>query len=411
MADTAAMRAEAKRLFALAIKAADPMRAVDHFAAQHGLAQARGGRIVLLAFGKAAPAMTRAALKHLPEGTETLVVTHHENAQDVQGATVMTAGHPVPDEAGAKAAAELIARVTPLGAKDQVIALVSGGASALLPAPADGLTLADKQALNQALLASGLDIVQMNLVRQQVSHLKGGGLSRLAAPAPVQALILSDVIGDDLRAIASGPTAQPLGTRGTARQILQGAGAWDGLPEAIRHRLSQPDDPQVTPQSDNHLIGSNRVSLAAMQAASPAEIASDALIGDVGDAADMIARHAQSAAPGTYLFGGETTVTLTGSGKGGRNQELAARVALKLQDLARPWAFLSGGTDGRDGPTDAAGGIVDGGTIARARAQGANPDALLANNDSYALLTAAGDLLLTEATGTNVADVQVLILG
>jgi len=136
-----------------------------------------------------------------------------------------------------------------------------------------------------------------------------------------------------------------------------------------------------------------------------------ALIGDVADAARQIAEHARSAAPGIHLFGGETTVVLQGTGKGGRNQELAARVAVLLEDLKRPWLFLSGGTDGRDGPTDAAGGIVDAGTLSRARAAGVSPSDLLANNDSYALLKAAGDLLLTDATDTNVADVQVLILG
>ena len=411
MAETAAMRETAKGLFRVAVAAADPDQAVRRFASAHGLKAAQAGRTLLLAFGKAAPAMARAALDNLPPETEALVITHHENAQDVQGATVMTAGHPVPDAAGAAAARALIARMPPLTDNDRVIALVSGGASALLPAPPKGISLNDKQALNSALLASGLDIVQMNLVRQQVSDLKGGGLLRLAAPAPVQALILSDVIGDDLRAIASGPTVAPLGTRRAAKDVLQAAAVWEGLPAPIKLHLPQNTQIPDTPSAENHLIGSNRVSLEAMRTASQAVIVSDALVGDVEDAALQVAEHARTAAPGTYLFGGETTVVLKGNGKGGRNQELAARVAQALDSESRPWIFLSGGTDGRDGPTDAAGGITDAGTFARARAAGVDPDALLANNDSYALLKAAGDLLITQATGTNVADVQVLILG
>ncbi|MEM9580996.1 MAG: DUF4147 domain-containing protein [Pseudomonadota bacterium] len=408
MAETADIRAQAQDLFRVAVRAADPDRAVRRFATDHGLSTAPDGNTLIVAFGKAAPAMARAALAHVPAGTECLVITHHENAQEVEGATVMTAGHPVPDAAGAKAASELIGRIKALGEADQVIALVSGGASALLPAPPEGISLADKQALNAALLASGLDIVSMNLVRQQVSDLKGGGLARLASPASVRALILSDVIGDDLRAIASGPTVSPLGTAEDAIGILQTAGVWDRVPQSIKDHLTRSTGAVETPQADNHLIGSNRVSLDAMrQASAGAQIVSDRLEGDVDAAAELVATHARAAQAGVHLFGGETTVVLKGDGKGGRNQELAARVAQKLAGLKRPWVFLSGGTDGRDGPTDAAGGVVDGGTWARA---GGRAEALLANNDSYALLKAAGDLLITEATGTNVADVQVLIL-
>jgi len=292
MAETAAMRETAKGLFRVAVAAADPDQAVRRFASAHGLKAAQAGRTLLLAFGKAAPAMARAALDNLPPETEALVITHHENAQDVQGATVMTAGHPVPDAAGAAAARALIARMPPLTDNDRVIALVSGGASALLPAPPKGISLNDKQALNSALLASGLDIVQMNLVRQQVSDLKGGGLLRLAAPAPVQALILSDVIGDDLRAIASGPTVAPLGTRRAAKDVLQAAAVWEGLPAPIKLHLPQNTQIPDTPSAENHLIGSNRVSLEAMRTASQAVIVSDALVGDVEDAALQVAKAA-----------------------------------------------------------------------------------------------------------------------
>ena len=234
--------------------------------------------------------------------------------------------------------------------QDQVITLISGGGSALVPAPAPGLTLADKAVVNQLLLASGLDIMQMNLVRQQISQLKGGGFARHAAPAPVTAYILSDVIGDDLRAVASGPTVSPIGTRPDARRILKDAGLWDGLPASVRKHLGTADPQADTPcDVRNILIGSNRHCLDAVRALAAksfdTRIISDQLVGDVQDAADMIVAAAHTVSgpsPTALLFGGETTVNVTGSGLGGRNQELALRVALMGQDLwpGRDWVFL-----------------------------------------------------------------------
>ena len=294
----------------------------------------------------------------------------------------------------------------------QVLALISGGGSALLPAPAAGLSLADKAAVSRLLLASGTDITGMNLVRQQLSRLKGGGFARLAAPATVTALILSDVIGDDLRVIASGPTVAPIGTAEQAKDLLIGAGVWDALPAAVRaHLQAAPAEPAAPPTADNRLIGSNPISVQAMaDAAGTAKVADEPLVGDVQDAARRVL---QTAGPGITLFGGETTVVLRGDGLGGRNQELALRVALLVEQAGwdDDWVFLSGGTDGRDGPTDAAGGLVDGTTLDRIRGAGIDPESALANNDSYHALQAAGDLLITGATGTNVADLQVLIRG
>jgi len=285
--------------------------------------------------------------------------------------------------------------------------LVSGGGSALLPAPVDGLSLEQKADVSRLLLGAGVDIVAMNAVRQHLSRLKGGGLLRHAAPAPVTALILSDVIGDDLRAIASGPTVAPILPRTEVIAMLKERGLWDKLPDAARTALGRAEQDTPVQEADNRLIGSNRKSLDAMARAMPdAQILSDALTGDVEQAAQRIV-DAVDQAVSLALFGGETTVQLRGDGRGGRNQELALRVAVALDGRAG-WRFLSAGTDGRDGPTDAAGAIVDGETCARIRAAGGDVAALLGNNDSYAALELAGDLLITGGTGTNVADLQIL---
>ena len=409
------LRAEAIRLFGAAVAAADPAGALRRaFQAHPVAAPLPGGTYIVIAVGKAAVPMAETALEVLQDApVRALVVTNYENARPVAGALVMAAGHPVPDENGAAAGAVVADLLQAAGEGDRVIALISGGGSALLPAPTKGLTLADKVAVNRLLLANGFEITEVNLIRQQLSRLKGGGMLRLAAPAPVAGYILSDVIGDDLRAIASGPTVAALGTRTEARRLLQERGLWADLPLAVRTHLELPDGARdLVLAAANHLIGSNRASLAAACAAygAGARIVSDRLVGDVEAAAAEIVAAAQSP-DACLIFGGETTVTLRGRGRGGRNQELALRVAIAMPELERPWVFLSGGTDGRDGPTDAAGGIVDAGTIARIRRAGGDPVALLADNDSHRALGLAGDLLVTGATGTNVADVQILLMG
>ncbi len=415
------LRAEASRLFQAALKAADPAGALRAAWAENPPeVPVKNGRYILVAVGKAAIPMAEEALRLLrPAPVTALVVTNYENARPVAGATVMASGHPVPDENGEKAGLAVADLLSGATADDRVIALISGGGSALLPAPAPGLTLADKAAVNRLLLANGYEITEINLIRQQLSRLKGGGMLRLAAPARVNAFILSDVIGDDLRTIASGPTVAPLGSRADARRLLEQRGVWPQLPQAVRAHLGAPEaDKAALPAARNLLIGSNRKSLEAIEKAVEgmnATIISDRLTGDVGDAANAILQAAKAApqdAPQCLIFGGETTVTLRGKGLGGRNQELALRLALAAPGvLSRPWAFLSGGTDGRDGPTEAAGGLVDSGSAARMRAAGADPDALLADNDSNRALAASGDLLVVGATGTNVADVQIMLLG
>ncbi|MBE0413976.1 DUF4147 domain-containing protein [Yoonia sp.] len=394
------MRAEALRIFQAGVAAANPVAAVSA-----ALDATITPPALIVALGKAAGLMAQAALARFP-GTPTLVVTNHENATPIEGAKVFAAGHPVPDDNGAQAAQAVIAA---LRATDgPVLALISGGGSALLPAPATPLTLADKQQVNAVLLASGLDITGMNLIRQQLSDLKGGGFLRQAAPHPVTALILSDVVGDDLSVIASGPTVAPIGTAQDAVTLLQARGLWERVPQAVRDHLLAPGPAVDLPNAINILIGSNSQSVVAMAAAMPdAHVIADPVIGDVRNAARLICG---AAGPGVTLWGGETTVQLHGTGRGGRNQELALLIAQEAAARGwAAWACLQGGTDGRDGPTDAAGGLVDQGTLGRIAAAGGDIDAFLANNDSYAALGLAGDLLITGATGTNVADLGVLI--
>ncbi len=411
------LRDTALKLFSASLERADPALALRHQITAHPLPPCpEGGRTLILAVGKAAIPMMREALEHIPQPRAALVVTNPENICDLPGARVLAGSHPVPDEASAaagRAVIDFLAGTTP---QDRVIALMSGGGSALMVAPAPGLTLADKAEVGRLLLASGLEINEMNLVRQQLSDLKGGGLLRHAAPALVTAYLLSDVIGDDLRAIASGPTVSPIGTRSDARAVLERAGIWEDCPAAVRAHLSAPETPTSLPVAENILIGSNRHSLAAMKQAAEgwqAEIVSDQLTGDVAEAAETVIAAARKAAtdrPVALIFGGETTVRLAGDGLGGRNQELALRVAqLGAAQLTGNWLFLSGGTDGRDGPTDAAGGLVGPGTWQAIRDAGQDPEALLANNDSYAALKSADALLITGGTGTNVADVQVFL--
>jgi glycerate 2-kinase len=466
-----AMRDEARRLFAGAVAAADPGRAVTRALEAAPVA---GTRVWAVAVGKAARAMAEAAITHLdPLNSETgsmgagratasgahrgmgarptiearklaisgrksgaiaklalsaeesglmasggrvagmIVVTNAENAAPLNGAEVHVAGHPVPDAGGLKAAEAVEAMLARTSPGDVVLALISGGGSALLPAPVAGVSLAEKAEASRLMLGAGLDITEMNSVRQHLSRLKGGGLARAAAPARVVALILSDVIGDDLRVVASGPTVAPICARAKARKLLQARGLWERMPGAVRAALEREEAEAPVPAAENRLIGSNRMSLDAVVAASGAELWSDRLTGDVGAAADWLVARMRAAPAGRVLAvcGGETTVTLRGQGRGGRNQELALRVAVGLEGPARPWVFLSGGTDGRDGPTEAAGGLVDGGTLGRIAAAGGDWRALLAENDSNRALTLAGDLLVTGGTGTNVADVQIVILG
>ncbi|WP_415184327.1 glycerate kinase type-2 family protein [Phaeovulum sp.] len=408
-----AMARRAEELFLAGVAAADPGQAVARaMEAVRADPPAKGGRWVVIALGKAARAMAEAAIKALP-GASVLVVTNYENAVALAGAEVMAAGHPVPDDAGLAAGRAITARLRSVQPEDRVLALISGGGSALCPAPVPGISLSDKAEVSRLLLGSGADIGQMNLVRQTLSQLKGGGWLRLSA-APVVALILSDVPGDDLRVIASGPTVAPIGTRADAAALCRQLGIWARLPDAVRAHLDAAA-PAVAdlPMARNILVGSNALSLAAM-AAKGATLAPEPLDGDVAAQAARIVALMGQLLPGQPLaFGGETTVRLTGTGLGGRNQELALRVAVlaEAEGWRDPWVFLAAGTDGRDGPTKAAGAIVGPHTVTRMRAAGFDPMDVLARNDSNPALAAAGALLIIGATGTNVADLAVALRG
>ena len=393
--------------FEAAISAADPEVAVAHALPGMDLVPDDGGRLVIVALGKAAPAMADAAVAALPSA-DTLIVTAPGTDPGASGAKLMYGSHPVPDATSQAAGEALLGHVAGLTTADRVLALISGGGSALAVAPIPGVSLQDKADLNAALLASGLDIVAMNLIRQQASRLKGGGLAAAAAPAPVTALILSDVIGDDLSAVASGPTTPPVGTTAEARKTAQAAGIWQALPASIQAALSTNTDPSDA-AATNILVGSNSQSVtAASKALGDLRRLPAPLVGDVTDAAAELLEQARN---GSFVTGGETTVRLTGSGKGGRNQDLALRFALLAEEQGLPgdWVFLSGGTDGRDGPTDAAGAVVTPQTLGAIRAKGLDPAAHLSNNDAYPALDAAGALIKRPPSGTNVADIQIFL--
>ena len=402
------MRDLALQIFSAGVAAADPFKAVDRALVDKPMGEVKGKTIVI-AVGKAAMGMAKAANLRVSGPTETHVITNYENAEQVDFAKVYAAGHPVPDGNGTTAAQAVITILKNATADDQILALISGGGSALLPAPVDGISLQDKAEVSRLLLGCGAEIGQMNLIRQQLSRLKGGGFLRLAVPATVRALILSDVVGDDLRLIASGPTTSAVGTRKQAVDLLKKYEIWAELPVSVQALLTsdQPDLPDC-PDAENQLIGSNYISLQAMKKQVPAaNMVKEPLTGDVQQAAEIIAKQGQ----GITLFGGETTVRIKGDGLGGRNQELALRLALiaQKQGWKDGWVFLSGGTDGRDGPCDAAGGMVDANSLNKMRKAGVDPEEMLQNNDSYHALKAADALLMTGATGTNVADLQVLI--
>ena len=393
-------------------------------------------RIHLLAFGKAACNMAAAALERIPNrylADKGVVITTYENVTAINNMLVLGAGHPLPDAQGLQAAKIIAERALAAKTGELILTLVSGGGSALLPAPVSAISLEEKIAATDLLLACGANIQQINCVRKHLSQLKGGGLAKLAAPADLHALILSDVIGDDLSAIASGPTVPDDTCFNDAISILKSYHAWEQTPESIRTYLQQgaqglqaetpKNGAEIFKSTAYTLIGGNTISIDALQHAANIHgyqvvRYSDNLCGEARSVAEqfvlfaktLLAQQGKNAI--AIVAGGETTVTLaTMHGKGGRNQELALAFALASERQALPglWTFLSGGTDGRDGPTDAAGGIVDSETLALIRQAGLDPQAMLDQHNAYPALQAANDLLITGPTGTNVADLQILL--
>lgn len=421
------LRAQALELFRDGIAASDPERAVTSALKARTEILAAARRVILVAFGKAAYPMVRAALPFVGDKLHVAcAVTNRENLTEIDGVEVIAGGHPLPDEGSLRGADAIEKAARSARPDDLVLVLISGGGSALICAPVPGITLADKIALNEALIRSGADITEVNAIRQRFSRLKGGRLAQVVSGAKILSLILSDVPGDDVGTIASGPTAKPLTTAADAAAILKRHDLIERLPAALRAHL---DDASVRKELEaesfdhveNVVIGSNAISLQqVMSSASscyPVVVkADDWLSGDVSEAAAALHRLAMFAArqegPVAIVAGGEPTVRVCGDGRGGRNQELALRFALldERTSIRRPWVFLSGGTDGRDGPTDAAGGLVDAGSTKWMRKLGGSPEAQLNNNDSYHALASSGDLLITGPTGTNVADLQILLM-
>ena len=422
------LRQHAKEFFLKGISEVDPRSCAFKSMEQCPL-PAPPGRLFLISIGKAACTMMQGAQEYLQQNGHAahhcLLVTDHSNFKQMDGCECFGAGHPIPDSDGLRAAKRLIEVLKTAQKDDIVIAFISGGGSAILPCPPDGISLEDEIELNHLLLASGIDIEGVNLVRQQFSLLKGGGFARFAAPAKVEANLLSDVISNDIRAVAGGLTAAPLGSVAEATTLLKERGLWNSLPTSMRESLQarQMEQPYPAPDNANSVpIASNlTLTLAISEGVGKSyqlrQEEEDFVIGDVGDMAQRLVEQASELLPCDkpvgLVCGGETTVRLgNATGRGGRNQELALRFALNVEERGgfhMPWVFLSGGSDGRDGPTDAAGGLVDGGSINRMLSAGLSPKDLLANHDSYHALEASGDLLLTGATGTNVADAQIFL--
>jgi hydroxypyruvate reductase len=436
------LRADGREIFFAGLTGADPASAVKSAVeVSHGCLRVRERAHPLAAIrnlyvagcGKAAAPMARAAEEIFGEKiSRGLIVVKYGHSAETKRIEILEAGHPVPDAAGLRGAHRIVDLARGCGEEDLLVFLLSGGASALLPYPAAGLTLEDKQIATNALLKSGAPIEAVNAVRKHLSLVKGGRLAQIAAPARVLCLILSDVIGDGPEAIGSGPTAPDCTTYADCLHIIRRYSLTDKLPPPALDILARgargeiaetakPSDP-LFERVQNVVVGNNRSALtAAAQRARALGYNAVILTQSMQGESRMVARaHAELVKraacgaeslprPACLLSGGETTVTVHGSGVGGRNQEFVLAAALELENIDNV-VVLSGGSDGTDGPTDAAGGIVDGSTIARAKLIGIDGRAFLDRNDSYSFLRAVDDLLITGPTLTNVMDLQITLI-
>ena len=389
-------------------------------------------RVFVVGAGKAAIPMAAALEQMLGAAIAGgIVVTKHGHITSrLQRISVIEAGHPIPDDAGRKASRQIEELLRSLNARDLLLVVISGGASALLAAPAEPVALRDKQKTTDLLLRAGANIFELNAVRKHLSRLKGGRLAALAHPATVVSLLLSDVIGDAVDVIGSGPTAPDPSNFDDALDVLRKFDLLDRVPRVVREHLQcgaqgkiaetpKPGDP-LFKTVHNLIVGSNRLALEAAAEEAKARgywplVLSSTMQGETREVAQVhaqILREVVSSGnpirqPACLLSGGETTVTVRGTGKGGRNQEFALAAALALDGLVGV-LVLSGGTDGTDGPTDAAGAIATGETIARAIDLELHAKDHLSRNDSYPFFDALGDLIRTGPTGTNVMDVHLL---
>jgi len=402
--------------------------AQEHF----DLAQIR--QIVVVGMGKASARMAATLDDLLGERISGgFVVTADGYRVPTRRVEVVEASHPVPDARGRAAAERIVALVEEANEEDLVIVLISGGGSALLPLPASGITLSDLAAINELLLRSGAKIQEINTVRKHLSQVKGGQLARHAFPAQVLTLVLSDVPGDPLNAIASGPTVGDPTTFDQAKRILRQYRLWEEIPGSVRKRIEagvrgeieetpKPGD-DVLQRVTTTIIGSGSDALDAAREEGDrlgyhTLFLTTTLEGEAREVGKILAAVAREEAssgrpvplPALILAAGETTVTVRGTGRGGRNQELALSAALGIEGIAQV-VISSIGTDGRDGPTAAAGGMVDGETVGRMRERGIDPGEYLEQNNSYKALEEAGDLIVTGPTGTNVADLCFVAVG
>jgi len=389
-------------------------------------------RVVVVGAGKATASMARAVEQRLgPRLQGGFVVVKYGHGLPTKRIVVAEAGHPVPDRSGQRAAARLCAMAAELGRRDLLIVLLSGGASSLLPAPVAGVTLADKQRTTQELLRCGASIRDINTVRKHLSRIKGGRLAELTE-ATVVTLILSDVLGDDLSAIASGPTVPDPTTYQDAVAILKRDRIWRALPQRVRQHLDRgcqglasetpkPGSPLFR-RVHHHIVGNNAAAVTAVirvarEVGLRTLVHTPALTGEARDegqrfgvlARNIVREGKPLQRPCCVVAGGETTVTVTGKGTGGRAQEFTAAAALEIAGLAKVWVVAIG-TDGTDGPTDAAGAVVDGDTVARAQRLNVNLKGALKRHNTYPALKRLHQLIVTGPTGTNVNDLYLLLV-
>jgi len=435
-------RKDALAIFQEGLKAADPFAAVERTlqvkenritVAERSYDAGRYRRILVIGGGKAASPMAR-ALEHrfgsrIAKG---LVVTKYGHDMPLETVQLREAAHPVPDEAGEKGARDILSLLEDVTEEDLVFCLLSGGGSALLPLPAPGITLPEKQATTRELLASGATIHEINAIRKHLSAIKGGGLAKAVWPGTLVSLILSDVIGDDLDTIASGPTVPDRSTFRECLEILDKYNLKERVPESVlaRFRRGTRGDEAETPKAGDPvfektqavIVGSAGMSLTAAREEARRRgyntlVLSSMIEGETRDVARVHAAIGKEilktgqpvSRPGCVISGGETTVTLRGKGLGGRNTEFVLAAAMEIDGLPQIVVF-SAGTDGTDGPTDAAGAVADGKTLARAEEQGLSAARYLADNDSYHFFEALGDLVKTGPTMTNVMDLRIVIV-
>ena len=439
----ATMRQQARDIFQAALRAVDPVEAILRYVkrvddglqiGEHRFNSKDYDRILVAGTGKAGAPMAKALEDLLGDRiSDGVIVVKEGHGLPLQHVRIHEAGHPVPDDRGIRGAEDVLSLVNAAGERDLVICVISGGGSALLVAPAEGITLEDKQEVTRLLLACGADIHEINTVRKHLSRAKGGGLARAAYPATVVSLILSDVIGDDLNVIASGPAVPDTSTFADARNVFRKYDIWNQVPDSVRQRIQQglAGDIEDTPKAGDavfqrcyfELVGNNIQALIAAGKEARRKgyqslILSSTVEGEAREVVKMFAAIAKEirssanpvASPACILCGGETTVTIQGEGKGGRNQEFALASAMIIDGMENI-VILSGGTDGTDGPTDAAGAIADGSTLARARANNLDPLEALRRNDSYHFFQPLGDLIITGPTRTNVSDVYMVLVG